>query len=214
MRNDFREIMNIHVFDNVLDTEDFKDYLNRLQYARFSDVMSQGIKYSDISQDMSSVKLYNFIDKQLKPYDGKKKLRDFKSKEVLSFVRAYKNKPDYRHPMWIHTDTLFSDYIGVYFVQPSEFPQDDGVSIWHNNELGTIELNTKDYTGEKNKIVDSQSLDPEKWTLFERIEFKKNRLVVFPASYFHSCSTYGHHGFDIDKCRIVHVLFFNKENNE
>ena len=210
MMDEVRDIMNIWVFDDVLDTSQFDDYLNRLKFARFTDVVNQGIKYSDISQDLSAADLYKYIDKRFRPYGGKVRAKTFKSNEVLSFLRAYKNKPNYRHPMWIHTDTLFADYIGIYFVQPSEFPQDDGVSVWFNKELNSIELNTKDYTGEKNKIVDNQSLDPEKWTLFDRIEFKRNRLVIFPASYFHSCTTYGHHGFETNKCRIVHVLFFNE----
>lgn len=189
--------------DNVLSENDFNDYKNRLKYARFKDVISQGIKYSDMSQDLSADKIYKAVEDVL----------TFKTTDVISFLRAYRNKPDYRHPMWIHSDTLFSDYIGVYFVQPSEFIQDDGFSLWKNKELDSIELNTKDHTGEKNKIVDSQSLDPEKWELWKRVEFKPNRIVICPASYFHSTTSYGHHGFDIDKCRIVHVLFFNKESN-
>ena len=51
---------------------------------------------------------------------------NIKSQDVLSFLRAYRDRREYRHPMWIHTDTLFSDYIGIYFVQSSEFPQDEG----------------------------------------------------------------------------------------
>jgi len=192
----------ILVYDNVLSDEDFLDYKARLAFARFQDVVSQGQKYSDISQDISGDKLYKFIDSHI----------GFKTNNVINFLRAYRNKPEYRHPMWIHSDVLFADYIGIYFVQSSEFPQDDGFALWKNIQLNDIQLYTKDHTGEKNKIVDSQSMDPDKWEMWKRVEFKENRLVICPASYFHSCATYGHHGTKLDECRIVHVLFFNKNN--
>lgn len=142
---------NIWIIDNVL--PDFEDYMKRLKFARFSDVVSQGQKYSDISQDMSAEGLYSAVEKEM----------GFKPENVINFLRAYRDRPEYRHPMWIHSDTLFSDYIGIFFAQPSQFIQDDGVSLWKNLELNDIELNTKDHTGGT-----------------------------------------------LDKCRIVHVIFFNK----
>lgn len=189
------------IYDNVLSNEDLKDYKSRLTFARFQDIVSQGQKYSDMSQDISGDKLYSFVDQHI----------GFKTKDVINFLRAYRNKPEYRHPMWIHSDVLFSDFIAIYFVQSSEFPQDDGFALWKNKQLDDIQLYTKDHTGEKNKIIDSQSMDPDKWEMWKRVEFKENRLIICPASYFHSCATYGHHGTTLDKCRIVHVLFFNKE---
>ena len=188
----------VTVIDNVLD--DFDDYYKRVKFARFQDVESQGMMYSDMSQDVSGQILYNAIEKEL----------GFKTINVINFLRAYRDKPDYRHPMWIHSDVLFADYIAIFFIQSSEFVQDDGVALWKNKELDDIQLYTKDHTEEKNKIVDSQSLDPEKWELWKRIEFKQNRLLICPASYFHSKASYGNYGSNLDKCRIVHVLFFNR----
>lgn len=194
----------VYVFDNILSPEEFWDYKNRVSFARFSDIMSQGIKYSDISQDVSTEKLYRSIDNLL----------TFKTKDVLSFLRAYRNKPDYRHPSWIHSDALFADYIGVYFVQPSEFPQDDGLSLWKNKTLNSIEMLSTDVNSEISAMVDRDTLDPEKWELWQRIEFKENRMIICPANYFHSTTTYGHIGGELDNCRIVHVLFFNKDQND
>lgn len=190
----------VWVIDNVL--ENFDGYLEQVRNAEFSDVVSQNQKYSDISQDVLPDEIFESLSKDL----------GFKPENVLSFLRAYRDKPEYRHPMWIHTDTLFSDYIGVFFVRPSEFPQDDGFCLWRNKELNDIELVTKSHIGKKNEIVDSQTLDPEKWELWKRVEFKENRIVICPASYFHSTAAYGHHGKTLDDCRIVHVLFFNKGN--
>lgn len=207
----FLDLMNICVIDNVLSDEDFQDYKNRVDFARFGDVISQGIKYSDVSQDVSADKVYDKVSKVFRPCDGKVFAKSFQPKNVLSFLRAYRNRPEYRHPMWIHSDALFADYIGVYFVRPSEFPQDDGFSLWRNKELNTFSLDIKDHTDPKAKVIDSQTLDPEKWELWHRVEFKPNRLVICPASYFHSTTTYGHHG-GVDDCRIVHVLFFNKDD--
>jgi hypothetical protein len=191
------------VYDHLLEEKDFQDYLNRLKFARFSDVISQGQKYSDMSQDLGGEKIYKILEKNI----------GFKPVNVINFLRAYVNRPEYRHPMWIHSDVLFADYIAVFFVQASEFSQDDGFSLWKNKELNDIQLYTKDHTDEKNKIVDSQTLDPDKWELWKRVEFKPNRIVICPASYFHSTTTYGHAGGTLDNCRIVHVLFFNKEKD-
>lgn len=188
------------VIDDLLKSEEFNAYSHLVSNASFSDVHSQELKYSDISQNVSASKLYEALEAATSKQYA----------DVLSFLRAYQDKPEYRHPMWIHSDALFSDYIGIFFVQSSEFPQDDGFVLWRNKELNAIEIRTNNHTDPKNKIVDEQTLDPDKWEMWKRVEFKPNRLVMCPASYFHSTATYGHHGGTLDKCRIVHVLFFNK----
>lgn len=191
----------IQVFDNLLDNFDY--YKGNVKKATFKDTISQGQKYSDISQDVLPVLIYDALSSKV----------GFSTKDVLSFLRAYRDRPEYRHPMWIHSDALFSDYIGIFMVQSSEFPQDDGVAIWLNKELGTFKLETDNPDDDLNKIVDSQSMDPEKWSLIRRVEFKQNRLVVFPASVFHSKANLGNHGKTYDDCRIVHVLFFNRSES-
>ena len=181
------------VLDNVL--ENFDEYKKQVKASKFGDVESQGMNYSDISQDVNAHAIYDeiFLNTPLRP------------EEKLSFLRAYKDKPEYRHPMWIHSDVLFADYIAIFFIQSSEFPQDDGVALWRNKELDQIELWAHDHKGEKNQVVDSQSLDPDKWEMWKRIEFKENRLVICPAAYFHSKASYGNYGKTLDDCRIVHV---------
>ena len=150
---------------------------------------------------MSGDKIYKFIEN----HDNLKLLG--KLENVVNFLRAYKHNPEYIHPMWIHSDRAFADYIGVFFVQSSSYPQDDGFALWKNKDLNSIEARNQ----EEHEYADTQTLDPEKWELWKRVEFKQNRLVICPASYFHSCMTYGHKGTSLDNCRIVHVLFFNEE---
>lgn len=187
----------IYIFDNLL--KDFDDYRQRALSCSYKDVESQGIKYRDISQEIPGDEIYKQLKNKFnKPIEDK-----------INFLRAYRDDPNYRHPMWIHSDVLFADYIAIFFIQSSEFWQDDGVSFWKNIQLNKLALSTKTHTGEKNKIVDSQSLDPEKWELYKRVEFKPNRIVIAPAAMFHSKTSYGNYGKTIDKCRIVHVLFFN-----
>lgn len=187
----------ILVYDNLL--EDFESYYQQVLKANFQDVMSQGLKYSDMSQDVSGDEIYKVLEKNI----------GFKPQNVINFLRAYKDK-DYKHPMWIHSDTLFADYIAIFMIQASDCPQDDGVAFWRHKELNDIQILTKDHTEERNKIVDYSSLDPEKWEMWKRVEFKQNRIVIAPASYFHSCASYSNRGRTIEDCRIVHVLFFNK----
>ena len=194
--------MNVYILNDLL--EDFDTYYKRVKNCNFGNIVSQGQNYSDMSQEILPVLIYDAIQKRI----------GMKTVNVKAFLRAYIDRPEYRHKMWIHTDTLFSDYIGIFMVQSSEFPQDDGVCLWFNKELQTYKLDTKDHTTKDGQIVDSQTMDPEKWTLIRRFEFKQNRLVMFPASYFHSKATVGNHGHNLDDCRIVHVIFFNEVKNE
>lgn len=187
------------VLDDLL--PNFEEYKKQVLSCNFTDVDSQGMKYNDVSLEIAPYDIYDQIDKRtpLTPVDK------------LSFLRMYRDRPEYRHPMWIHSDVLFADYIAVFMIQSSEFPQDDGLALWKNKELNDIQLYTKDHTEEKNQIVDSQSLDPEKWEMWKRIEFKENRIVICPAAYFHSKASYGNYGKSLLDSRIVHVLFFNEE---
>jgi hypothetical protein len=187
----------IKIFDNVLDN--FDEYKRKVGVCKFEDVVSQNVKYRDISQQISGDLIYNKIKKH---FNGN-------IEDKINFLRAYKDDPNYRHPMWIHSDALFADYIAIFFIQASEFWQDDGVSFWRNKDTNKLGIYTKSHTGEENQLVDSQSLYPEKWELFKRVEFKENRIVIAPAAFFHSKTSYGNYGKTIDNCRIVHVLFFN-----
>ena len=190
----------VQILDDFLTPEEFEDYKNRLQYARFSDVESQGMIYKDISQDMSSDLIYQRI---------KEKTEVTNPINFINFVRAYRDREP-KHSMWIHSDVLFADYIAIFMIQSSDTPQDDGVIFWYNKELKDVGISTKNHTEEKNKIVDSQSLDPEKWKVWQRVEFKPNRMVIAPAERFHSKATYGNRGKTYKDCRIVHVLFYNQ----
>lgn len=196
-------IQKLIIIDNVL--ENFNEYKEEVLNSTFIDVVSQKIKYKDMSQSVDPKPIYNKIEGSL----------NLKTVDKTSFLRAYIDTPEYRHPMWIHSDVLFSQYIGVFFIQGSGFPQDDGLSIWKNNELGVHYLDNKDKDFEqKSKIVDSQSLDPEKWSIIKRAEFKENRLVLFPATWFHSKTTYGNYGKELKDARIIHVLFFDVDKTE
>lgn len=188
----------ILTLDNLL--PNFEDYKKRVKEANFQDVVSQNQKYRDMSQDVLGDEVYKALGERL----------DFTPADKINFLRAYKDDPTYRHPMWIHSDVLFADYIAIFFIQASEFHQDDGVAFWRNKELGTLGIDTKTHIGKENEIVDSQSLYPEYWELYDRIEFKENRIVIAPASSFHSKASYGNYGKTLDDCRIVHVLFFNR----
>lgn len=193
----------ILTYDDVLSPEDLKDYLHRVKFARFRKVTTQGIPYFDISQDVEADKLYDHLNKHL----------GFKVEDKLSFLRGYRSKTEYERKTWIHTDASFADYIGVFFVQSSEFPQDDGFALWRNKSTGYINFdkNNDQRTADQ---INSETSDPEKWELWKRIEYKRNRLVIVPASYYHSTATFGATGDTFDNCRIVHVLFFNKVDDE
>ena len=190
--------MAVYTVDNFLDEADFNDYLERLEFAKFGPVTTQGVTYPDISQNISGDKLYNQISTrypQLKPDN------------IVNFLRAYKKRQE-PNPTWIHSDASFAEYIAIFMVQPSESPQDDGVCFWEHKGIEDYMYDTTlvDVIDDINK----DSTDPEKWDIWKRVEFKPNRLVLAPANYFHSKATYTNIGTTYKSCRIVHVLFFNK----
>lgn len=191
-------------FEDVL--PDFEEYQEQVRQGAFIDVISQGIVYKDCSQHLSEydAKLYAPIQQQA----GRK------FHERLNFLRAYIDRPDYRHPSWIHSDALFADYIAIFMACSSELPQDDGVSLWRNRALDSILHEDKDPKAVDAQIIDSQSMDANHWELWKHFPWKDNRLIVFPGSLFHSKATYGNRGRSIDECRIVHVLFFDELGDE
>lgn len=189
----------VYIFDDFLD--DFDSYYKDVRSAKFADVISQGKSYKDISQEISPDILYNNLIDKL----------PFGTENVLSFLRAYKKVPDYKPHSWIHSDVLFSNWIAIFMVQSSEFPQDDAVALWDHLDLGGPGYCLKDLTDPNAATMDKHTLDPGKWKIRERIEFRKNRLVMFPAHYFHSKANLGNHGDIISNCRIVHVMFFNEK---
>lgn len=188
----------IRVYDNFL--PNFDDYLNRVNFVRFKDEVSQGKTYTDISQDVSADVLY----KQLEKHIG------FKTKEVISFIRAYRYRPDQPRQTWIHSDATFSQYIGIFFIKPSINQQDDAFCLWDHKLFGKEQ--PTDLNLDEIKMLNEHTTNPEYWDIRKRFEFQQNRLVICPANYFHSNATFGTHGTLYDS-RLVHVLFFNEDKN-
>jgi hypothetical protein len=177
----------VRIFDNVLDN--FDGYLDMAKNACYAPVVSQDMTFENIRLMPENNDVYDKIEKEFKP------------ENVVNFLRVYKAGDE--NPTWVHADTYFADYIGIFFVQASQ--ESDGVSLWKYKKTGE-----KMYTGIYPELIDADSKDVDKWDLWKTVEFKPNRLMVAPASYFHSKSTYNNVGNSIDNCRIVHVLFFNK----
>lgn len=188
----------VTVIDNIL--PNFNTVLRTINEIEFQDAFSQGRIYADVTLDLSSDHLYEQVEKHL----------GFKPVNVLNFTRAYRERSDYLRPTWIHADTLFADYIGVLFIQSTKFPMDDAFCLWKHKELDSIDLKKSDFDGEREYKADLSTLTPEDWEIWKRVEFQPNRLVICPASYFHSTATYRSHGRTMNDCRIVQVIFFNK----
>jgi len=188
--------MKIKVYDNFLDDFDF--YKKQALSSTFNPVESQGVVYQGVSTDFANRHIMNAISTCMQ----------FKVQSKLNFLRTYQDRPEYKSKGWIHADGSFSEYIAILFIQSSEYWQDDGVCFWKNKTLGCSSL--EDPSDSAVKITNDQTLDPEKWKLVKRIEFKPNRIVIAPANMFHSKSTYRNAGKTIETARLVHVLFFDK----
>jgi hypothetical protein len=129
---------------------------------------------------------------------------------VLSFFREARwcQDDDWR----IHNDSIINgeqpDRALVLFISDIEELGLNGTAFWEHNELGDI------FSGDENdfnNILINDSNSPELWTLRTVIGHKKNRILSYPCSYFHS-----KYPNKFTNSRKVFVMFYkvNKyENN-
>ena len=105
---------------------------------------------------------------------------------IFSFIREATDKQD---TDWrIHADSIIFGqqplYAAVLYI--SDKPEDvlNGTAFWTHKEYG------KGLVNPENKVYDDllskDANDKSKWELDEIVSFKKNRLLIYPATRFHS----------------------------
>tara|TARA_A100001234_G_scaffold217852_1_gene225897 strand:+ start:171 stop:746 length:576 start_codon:yes stop_codon:yes gene_type:complete len=184
--------------------------------------------------DFLDKKVFNFVIKDLKNFEkvdtpGKsfwiknatnefidyicKRLQLIENKKIIncfSFFREAKKNQD--NDWRIHNDS----YSGVYKEKPDRalvlYLSDNitkklnGTAFWSHNIYGDKFPNNKGVE-EANRMLQEDANDINKWQLKTVIEGKKNRLLSYPCSYFHS-----KYPNEFKKSRKVFVMFYKYEN--
>ena len=115
---------------------------------------------------------------------------------TLSFFR--KSPDGQKEPHWIHTDVDMGDWTALLFLNPDP-PAGDGTVFWRHLATGA--------TG--STVPHERSIEGRTrrgWEEWRTVAAKFNRLILFPATFFHSRAIYENWG-EGDDARLVQVVF-------
>jgi len=116
---------------------------------------------------------------------------------TLSFFRQ--SEQDQAEPHYIHTDASMGDWTALLYLNP-EPPGDDGTAFWTHvptDRVSSLLLTTEEA---------STWFDGSQWTPWHVVDARFNRLVIFPASLYHSRRLFGNYGQG-DAARLLQVVF-------
>ena len=127
--------------------------------------------------------------------------------------------------MRIHTDTgMRADYACLVYL--SDAPEDRafdelyGTAFWRHEKYGKswtlpnekahfINIDKKEH----DRLITDDSQDPSKWKMDSFVSVKKNRMLIYPTSIFHSRYPWKGWGKDQTDGRTIWMMFFDKEKS-
>lgn len=168
----------IYIIDDFLDKSYHKAHCERLQTTENTEIVlgekSFYIQPADnLFVSMVSDKLSKVENKPVKP--------------ILAFFRCATDKLD--NDWRIHSDFIIDgqkpDRACVIYMSKSPLEELNGTAIWVHNKYGN--KLPDDVTSEEfDRMIIEDSEDLTKWKLQTVIGNEPNRLVSYPANYFHS----------------------------
>lgn len=124
---------------------------------------------------------------------------------VTSLLSFFRQSPvDQVEPNFIHTDCDMGDWTAILYLTPNP-PAGDGTTFWKRRATGAI-ATTTGATSEENLAEVLAWRDRDQWEPWRTVEARFNRLVVFPASYYHSRALEANYGVG-ETARLTQVLF-------
>jgi hypothetical protein len=123
-------------------------------------------------------------------------------KTTYNFLRQSPYRQE--EPNFVHTDRTMGDWTAILYLNPNP-PKGDGTTFWKNIVTGAIESKADT---EVDKLAEGLSwVNLSQWIPWHRVVAKFNRMVMFPAPYFHSRSIYSNYGIKGDDARLVQIVF-------
>lgn len=108
-------------------------------------------------------------------------------------------------PHYIHTDRDMGDWTATLYLNPLP-PAGDGTTFWRHIATGAVESAAETNSDEqRTELMEWRRLTL--WEPWRTVEAKFNRLIVFPAAYFHSRALMDNYGSDRDDARLIQIAF-------
>jgi hypothetical protein len=114
----------------------------------------------------------------------------------LSFLR--RSPAGQIEPDLIHTDIGMGEWTGILYLNPKP-PAGDGTAFWVHRETG-------ERSNAEPHLRSADGLNPALWKRWRLVRARFNRLLMFPATYFHSRAIAENWG-EGDNARLVQVVF-------
>jgi len=109
----------------------------------------------------------------------------------------------------IHNDsTMESEFAWILYMSDAPDDKDYGTAFFKHHIHGKSLSFTCDLM-ENIRLLNVDSHDLNCWEMYDLVEMKRNRLLVFPCEYFHSRYPFSNWGTGKDDGRLVYVGFFN-----
>jgi GNAT superfamily N-acetyltransferase len=106
-------------------------------------------------------------------------------------------------PTYIHTDVDMGDWTAIYYLTDAP-PAGDGTTFWRQRATGALLSLAR--TEAALATERAAWRDPAQWVPWRTVAARPNRLVLFPAAYFHSRALPDNYGTG-DTARLIHVVF-------
>ena len=168
----------IYIKDNFIEKELFTKTKNSLSNNRYDDILA-GEKLFHVQ--WPSQEFDQHVLSKLKEIEQ----RDLY--KILSFFRISSDKLD---TDWrIHSDLIINvekpDRAAIIYMSPKERDDLHGTALWHHKVYGKkLPQNTSNE--EYDRMITKESENLEMWQLSSVIGYEQNRLLSYPANYFHS----------------------------
>ena len=107
-------------------------------------------------------------------------------------------------PHFVHTDLDMGEWTGLFYLNPTPAPG-DGTVFYRWRRTGEVQSTVEPGSAAQRDEVAAWS-DAEQWEEWHRVAARCNRLVLFPARYFHSRAIPENYG-EGDDARLLQVVF-------
>lgn len=108
-------------------------------------------------------------------------------------------------PTFIHTDADMGTWSGILYLNPDP-PAGDGTTFWKRRVTGA--LASPDVPRDEQPLEAVDWADRSLWEPWRTVEAVYNRLLLFPARYYHSRALFGNWGAGLD-ARLIQLVFGN-----
>tara|TARA_R110002096_G_scaffold418144_1_gene622080 strand:+ start:96 stop:671 length:576 start_codon:yes stop_codon:yes gene_type:complete len=190
----------IYSLDNFIDNDLFNI---ATKYLDDGDFIKHSVGEKDFYVQESPELFDNYVLSKLSITEGKE------LENVLSFFRVSTDKVD--NTWRIHSDLNINgqrpDRAVVLYMSPRESEELNGTAFWEHEVYGKqLPTHITDEVYDDMIRVDSENLDM--WRLVSVSGYEQNRLISYPATYFHS--KYPNKSWEAG--RQVYVMFYKFKN--